>query len=92
MQSTIARSRPDLHATRLLSWLMCLAFMSVGLMRCFWPSHVGLFVFPDHHWAFGIVRDIEGGHEYGGASVTPVCLGIAALLFLALDRSGEYCR
>ncbi|WP_162993392.1 hypothetical protein [Asaia bogorensis] len=87
MKSTIARSLFDLHIIRPVSWLMCLAFMSVGLMRCFWSSHVGLFVFPDHHWAFGIVRDIAGGHEYGGASITPVCLGIAALLFLVLDRS-----
>lgn len=80
-------SRIASFAIRPCLWVICLTFASVGLLRHFWPSHIGLFVFTDHRFAFGILRDTAGGTDLMGIFVTPVCLGIAALLYLVLDNS-----
>lgn len=79
-------SRIALFAIRTSLCVICLLLAAIGLLRHFWLSHVGLFVFADHRFAFGILSDTAGGADLMGAFVTPVCLGCAALLYLALGN------
>lgn len=82
-------SRIALLAIRTSLWAICLLLAAMGLLRHFWPSHIGLFVFADHRLAFGILSDTAGGADLMGAFVTPVCLGCAALLYLVLDDASR---
>jgi len=69
---------------RALGWLFCLALTLMGMLRPFWQSHVGLFLYPDHRWAFGIIAHTETATELLGRWVSPVSFGLASLLWLGL--------
>ncbi|NVN43793.1 hypothetical protein HW537_07725 [Asaia siamensis] len=71
---------------RASAWLVCAVFALIGLAKPYFPAHVGFFVYPDHHWAFGLIRDTQGSSEILGVFVTPIALSVAALLLLTLDR------
>lgn len=74
------------YALRPLGWILCLTLAAIGLIRHFWPSHVGLFLYADHCLGFGILRDTAGSTELAGSVITPVSLGAAALLFMLLEE------
>ncbi|WP_025885704.1 hypothetical protein [Asaia prunellae] len=71
---------------RMACWPICLVIAAIGLARPFFTPHVGLFFYPDQRWAFGIIRDTQGSSELLGVFFIPVCLGLATLLMLPLDR------
>ena len=71
---------------RMTAWLVCSVFAVIGLAKPYFPTHIGLFAYPDGHWAFGIMKDTQGSVEMLGVFFMPIALGVAALLLLTLDR------
>ncbi|GBQ84970.1 hypothetical protein AA0535_0640 [Asaia krungthepensis NRIC 0535] len=75
---------------RIMAWLGCVTLVLIGLARPLWKSHIGLFLYPDHRWAFGMIADTHRATELLGPWMSPVCFGLASLLWLGTDRSEEH--
>ena len=72
-----------------VGYLLALVVFSLGLLKPFFPEHVGLFYDPGeetNRLAFGFLGQTDGMTEVLGYWIIPLCLALGILLYAGLTK------
>jgi len=67
-----------------VGFLLSVSMAIVAAAKLIIPDKVGLFLFPDGNWSFGIISNIGGANEILGYWIIPICLSFSVTLYIFL--------
>jgi len=67
-----------------VGFLLSVIMAILAVVKLILPERVGLFLFPDGNWSFGIIANITGANEILGYWIVPLCLIFAVALYMLL--------